>query len=330
MKKIYGNDILLGTLKNMVLHGKCPNSVMFCGETGTGKKLLADYYIQQLLCENLTDGKPCGVCASCRNVENHTHPDVVYVGTEGKSESYTVSSARKVIKEAFVKPNNKSGRRVFVFRDCRKMSAQTQNILLKIIEEPPEYAYFILTAESKYEFLDTIISRCTCFASAPCSEENAVKALTDMGYGQDEIKQAVSHFHGNIGRCSAYISDKKVRAQTDLTKRIADSIIRGSEYELNVLFTSAGTVRSEMYDIFSAFDMLIRDCAVLYNDKNAEVIGLSREQALKLSEILMPSQAVRIHDLIENSWNALQANVSVPLVTASLCAEIMAVRSNYD
>lgn len=327
MNKIYGNDTLLTTFRNMVLNEKCPHSVMFCGETGTGKKLMADYYIQQLLCENLSDGKPCGVCASCRNAENHTHPDVVYVGTEGKSESYTVSSARKVIKEAFVKPNNKSGRRVFVFRDCRKMSAQTQNILLKIIEEPPDYAYFILTATSKYEFLETIISRCICFSVTPCSESEAVKALAGMGYSQDEIKSAVSHFHGNIGRCIAYITDKKVRAQTDLTKRIADSIIKGSEYELNVVFTSAGTVRNELYDIFSALDMLMRDCAVLYSNRNAEVIGLFREQALRLSEIFTPSQAVRIHGLIENSWNALQANVSVPLVIASLCAEIMAVRS---
>ncbi len=327
MKKIYGNDILLKNLENMAVSGKAPHSVIFYGESGTGKKLIADYYIQQLLCENLHDGKPCGVCASCRNAENHSHPDVVYVKTEGKSESYSVSSARKVITEAFVKPNNKSGRRVFVFRDCRKMSAQTQNILLKIIEEPPDYAYFILTAGSKQEFLETIISRCTCFAVAPCKEHEAINALTEQGYSEDDIKKAVSHFHGNIGRCIEYISDGKVRTQIDLTKRIADSIIKGSEYELNVVFTSAGTSRNELYDIFSALDKLMRDCAVMYNDKNAEIIGLFREQALQLSEILTPAKSARIHDLIENSWGALQANVSVPLVIAALCTEIMSVIS---
>lgn len=327
MKKIYGNDYIIKTLGSMIKSGKTAHSVIFHGEKGTGKKLVADYYVQQLLCENVQDGKPCGRCPSCRNAENHTHPDVEYVKTEGKLEGYSVKTAREIITDAFVKPNNKSGRKIYIFRDCRNMSVQTQNMLLKLIEEPPVYAYFIFTAESKYEFLPTIISRCTCLAVSPCTEQEAVSALAESGYSDGEIKEAVSRFHGNIGRCTEYLSDGKFHERIDLTKRIADSIIKGSEYELNAVFFSAGTARNDLADVFSVLDKLFRDCAVLYGDKNARNIGCFRDSALKLSEIITPSKAVRIHDAIEDSRKAVQLNVNANLVVSSLCAEIMKIRN---
>lgn len=327
MKRIYGNKYLLKTLGNMITDNKSAHSVIFYGEKGSGKKLIADYYTRQLLCENIHDGLPCGKCPSCRNVENHAHPDVTYVRTEGKLEGYSVKTAREIITDAFVKPNNNSGRKIYIFRDCRNMSVQTQNMLLKLIEEPPDYAYFIFTAESKYEFLPTIISRCTCLTVSLCTEQETISALVESGYNDDDIKKAVSCFHGNIGACIEYISDEKVRIRIDLTKRIADSIIKGNEYELNTAFYSVGTARNELNDVFSVLDKLFRDCAVLSADKNAESIGCFRDSALTLSEIISPYKAVRIHDMIENSRKAVQLNVNASLVVTSLCAEIMKIRS---
>lgn len=327
MKKIYGNSYLLKTLGNMIVRGKTANSVILHGEKGTGKKLIADYYAQQLLCSDIHDGVPCGKCPSCINVGKHSHPDVTYVRTEGKLEGYSVSAVREVITDAFVKPNNNSGRKIYIFRDCRNMSVQTQNMMLKLIEEPPEYAYFIFTAESKHEFLPTIISRCICLGVSPCTEQETISALSEAGYKDDEIKKAVSCFHGNTGRCIEYISDEKVRQRIDLTKRIADSIIKGSEYELNAVLYSVSGTRNELYDVFAVLDKLVRDCAVLYEDKSAEIIGCSHDRAMKLSEIIPPYKAVRIHDMIEDSRRAVHLNVNTALVAVSLCAGIMKIRS---
>lgn len=325
MKKIYGNEYLLKTLSNMITSGKTAHSVIIHGEKGTGKKLIADYYTQQLLCNNPIDGKACGECVSCRNVENHMHPDVTYVGTEGKLEGYSVSTARKIITDAFVKPNNNTGRKIYIFRDCRNMSVQTQNVLLKIIEEPPDYAYFIFTAESKYEFLSTIISRCICLAVSQCTEQETISALAELSYSESDIQKAVECFHGNIGACIDYISDEKIHKRIDLTKSIADSIIRGNEYELNRAFYSVGTERNELYDVFAVLDKFFRDCAVLSVNKNAETIGCFREQALRLSGIIPPYKAVRIHNIIEESCKAVQLNVNALLAVTSLCAEIMKI-----
>ncbi|MCM1131841.1 MAG: DNA polymerase III subunit delta' [Ruminococcus flavefaciens] len=325
--KIYGNSYLTDTLGKMIISGKTAHSVIFHGERGTGKKLFADYYTALLLCGNPQNGKPCGNCPSCRNVSAHTHPDVTYVETEGKLGGYSVRTAREIIADAFIKPNNNSGRKIYIFRDCRNMSVQTQNMLLKLIEEPPDYAYFLFTAESKYEFLPTIISRCIALGVSPCTERDSEEYLAEAGYSANEIKTAVSCFHGNIGRCIEYISDEKVRRKIDLTKRIADSIIKGSEYELNVALCSAGSTRGELYDVFSVIDRLVRDSAVLSQDSNAQVIGCFRDTALKLSQVISTGRAVRIHDIIEEAWRAVQANVNATLVLSALCAGIMQVRS---
>lgn len=327
MKKIYGNKQLIDMLNKMNANDRTSHAVIFYGEKGTGKKLFADYYTSQLLCENSSNGIPCGKCASCRNTEAHAHPDVTYIKTEGKLEGYSVRTARETIADAFIKPNNNTGRKIYIFRDCRNMSVQTQNMLLKIIEEPPDYAYFIFTAESKYEFLTTIISRCICLGVSPCTEQEAETSLKESGYSINDIKRAVSCFHGNIGKCIEYISDEKMRSQIDLTKRIADSIIKGDEYGLNAAFFSAGSARNELYDIFSVTDKLVRDAAVLYQDKNAEIIGCFRQLSLDLSEIISSYQAAQIHDRIEHAWSALKSNVSAPLVVAALCAGIMQIRS---
>ena len=67
MNKIYGNRLLLSTVRNMIKNNHTANSVIIFGEKGSGKKLTANYYANMLLCENPYDGYPCGMCSSCRN-----------------------------------------------------------------------------------------------------------------------------------------------------------------------------------------------------------------------------------------------------------------------
>lgn len=325
MKKIYGNEYLLGTLNNMRKCGRMAQSVIFCGEKGCGKKLMAEYYTAQLLCEDPVDGAPCGICPACKNVMSNSHPDVLYVPTEGKLEGYSVRIAKSVGSDAYIKPNNHTGKKVYIFRDCRNMNTQAQNALLKLIEEPPEYAYFLFTAESKYEFLPTIISRCVCFGVSACTEEEARLSLKESGFKDQEISGALSCFHGNIGMCTDYIVNDNLRKQVDLTKRIADSIIRRDEYGLNAAFYSIGSGRGDIREVLSMIDKLIRDSAVLSRDRDAKTVGCFREAALKLSDMLTAYKAVSVHDRIEFAWKAVESNVSAPLVMASLCAEIMEI-----
>ena len=327
MKKIYGNNHVLSTFRSMVRSGRTAHSMLVYGEQGSGRKLAASYYTQLLLCEHPTDEGPCGCCAACRNVEHGAHPDVMYAERTGKLGGYSVDTARGIISDAFIKPNNNTGKKIYIFPDCRNIDPRTQNALLKIVEEPPDYAYFIFTAESKAVFLPTIISRCICFGTSPCTEDEARAALEADGFQKQDIARAVGCFHGNIGMCRSYLVDDNVRKQVDLTKSVADSIIRKDEYSLNVAFNSAGRERNDVNAVLSQLDKLIRDAAVLGEDRDAKTIGCCRSTAESLAGLLTASQAVRIHRHIERAREAIEANVNIPLVLTALCAGIAEVTS---
>lgn len=78
-----------------------------------------------------------------------------------------------------------------------------------------------------------------------------------------------------------------------------------------------------MRNTLSLLDRLIRDAAVLNKDKNAKLIGCSRDGANRLSSMITVYQAARLHVCIEKAWNAVEANVNIPLVLAALCGDIM-------
>lgn len=324
MKKIYGNEYLLSTIASMTDNGRSAQSVMFYGEKGSGRKLMAKHYTLSLMCENLHDGKPCGVCNSCQNVLKGYHPDITYVEKSGKLGGFSVETARSVINDSFIKPNNNNGKKVYIFTDCHNMDPRTQNMLLKLVEEPPEYAYYIFTCKSRNDFLPTIISRCICFGVSVCTESEAETSLLESGFSQDEVNNAVECFHGNIGLCTEYITDEVLRKQVDLTKSLADSIIRKDEYMLNVQLFSLGNGRSEVKSVLSMLDILIRDAAVLGKNPNADVMGCYRKGAEELSRVLVFSQTMKIHRIIEKAERSIDSNVTIPLVTAAMSGEIIA------
>ena len=325
MKKIYGNEYLLSTIANMIKNGKAAQSVIFCGEKGSGKRLMAKYYTMSLMCEAPVEGRPCGKCDACHNVDMGYHPDVVYAPTSGKLGGYSVETARAVINQAYIKPNNSSGRKVCIFTDCNNTDPRTQNVLLKLIEEPPEYAYFIFTCNSRTDFLPTIISRCVCFGVSTVTEEEAKLALIEDDCTPEEAESAVKCFHGNIGLCGDYIRNEELRKQVDLTKALADSIIRKDEYSLNAQFFTLGSGRNETRTVLAMLDKLVRDAAVLGRDENAELIGCCRESAKLLSCNITPYQSIRIHNKIELAGKALERNVTIPLALSALAAEIMEI-----
>lgn len=113
-----------------------------------------------MLCTS--DGvRPCRVCRDCKKVFRGVHPDVICTDPTGsaKTAAIKVDQVREIIATAHLVPSEGKSK-VYVLRSADKMNPQAQNALLKLLEEPPSSACFILAAENAAALLPTVRSRC--------------------------------------------------------------------------------------------------------------------------------------------------------------------------
>ena len=174
-----GNNALKNSLKH-ALNERFPQTVLLSGDDPAALKTLATVLAAGILCEG-AGSHPCGNCLPCRKVEQGVHPDLMIVD-EGEAE-LKVDLARQLKAENAIIPND-GERRVTVIHHAQNLNPMAQNALLKELEEPPAYAFFILTAEQPDSLLQTVRSRCTKFALEPSqaavSDEEAVSLLAAL------------------------------------------------------------------------------------------------------------------------------------------------------
>ena len=125
--------------------------------------LAARELAKAMLCTG-TEKRPCGLCENCRKAENGSHPDVITVtrlpDDKGRPKrEIVVDQIRDLVRDVFILPNE-AEKKVYIIRDAGTMNAAAQNALLKILEEPPYFAAFILVADTADTLLETVRSRC--------------------------------------------------------------------------------------------------------------------------------------------------------------------------
>ena len=125
--------------------------------SGKEAKEQAVLFSMALYCEHLDEGQPCGVCESCRKITEGIYRDVKLITPE--KGQLRIDQMRKIQEEAMLKPFS-APIQVFILEGADTMNASAANSLLKILEEPPDDTYFILTTNNSDKILSTIISRC--------------------------------------------------------------------------------------------------------------------------------------------------------------------------
>ena len=317
--KLYGNEHALAALEAMCTSGRLPHSFLIYGEQGTGKKTLAWYLAARLLCEGAQ--KPCGSCKPCHNLEHRQHPDVMEIPHSGKTGGVSVESIRRVCADAYKTPNN-GMRKLYLFTDADHMTVQAQNALLKLVEEPPDFTYFVFTAQSRHAFLETILSRVSAIGTSPCTDAQCTQALLSAGHTPEEAARAVSVFHGNIGRCLAYLTDPGLQETVALTKKLADSIMNRDEYALLAALTACSTDKSRLMTALELLDRQLRDALCLRSGGGA-CIGCYPEGAAQFAQRITLAQGEQLHSALLRTVQDLEGNVSPALAVSALCADIM-------
>lgn len=318
--KFYGNEAVQETLHRMLQHDRAAHGFLFYGEAGLGKKTLADRFAAEMLCTGAE--KPCGQCKSCRMLADRVHPDVRYAEHSGKRGGFSVDTVREICMDLATPPNEGIAK-FYLFDDCDHMDIRSQNLLLKAVEEPPEYAYFIFTATAPTALLPTVRSRIVSLAVTPVTESQCREALAERGFAPEACDAAVAAFHGNIGQCLHFLEKEPIRDVVGLTKSAINSIINKNEYALLQAVSMLGKERERAILFLTLFDRTVRDAmAWKYHAKTAGV-GCDADGAARLAKRLSASAGQAMHLAVDKTYAAIEANVNLPLALSAFCADCM-------
>ena len=141
----------------MELPNPLSHAYLITGGGGDSRAAFAGRLAAAYLCEG--DAPPCGRCRACRKVGKGSHPDLSRTAPPPDKAEITVEQIRALRADAYVRPNE-GRRKVYVIDPADAMNPAAQNALLKVLEEGPAYAAFLLVSDRPGKLLDTVRSRC--------------------------------------------------------------------------------------------------------------------------------------------------------------------------
>src|SRR6266576_2198668 len=259
----HGNSDVVHRLRDMLARGRFPQGVILAGPAGSGKYTLALMLAKSMNClaPRHTDELPdfCGKCANCIRIAQsedlaahcseavdarealretdkketrifvQTHPDVLIIPPDPPQMMIKVAQVRRVIETIYFRPAE-ARERVFIFTRSAFMK-EAANSLLKVLEEPPEFATIFLLTENPGELLATIRSRCMLLSLHSLSltqvEEYLAKHRSDWNPQQRALVARLSE--GAVGRARTFDLDAYAAARNHALT-ILRTALRTSEH----------------------------------------------------------------------------------------------------
>jgi DNA polymerase-3 subunit delta' len=269
-----GNPKTVHRLREMLARNRLPHAVVLSGAHGSGKYTLALMLARAMNCleSPVSDGLPdfCGRCSNCTRIaqaqdldarfteavearENlretdkketrifvQTHPDVLIIPPDPPQLMIKVDQVRHVIDTIYYRPGD-AQERVYIFTDSAFMK-EAANSLLKVLEEPPEFATIFLLTENPGELLPTIRSRSMTFTlgAVASAEIETLLAQRRPEWKPKDSALVARLSEGAIGRALSFDLETYTAARAHALI-LLNSALRGSDH--SELFKTTETYR---------------------------------------------------------------------------------------
>ncbi|MDE2803257.1 MAG: DNA polymerase III subunit gamma/tau, partial [Chloroflexota bacterium] len=163
---IYGQDAVVQTLRQAVGQSRVAHAYLFCGPRGTGKTTAARILAKALNCDGLdpaqgpNDGDPDNTCPFCLDVNEGRALDLVEMDA---ASHRGIDDVRSLQERVFGAGPARGRAKVYIIDEVHMLTDFAFNALLKTLEEPAPWAYFVLCTTEPHKVLATIVSRCQRF-----------------------------------------------------------------------------------------------------------------------------------------------------------------------
>jgi DNA polymerase III subunit delta' len=316
-----GNPETVQRLREMLARNRFPHAVILSGAKGSGKYTLALMLARAMNCLQppASDGLPdfCGRCSNCARIaqaedldarfaeavearENlrdadkketrilvQTHPDVLVIPPDPPQLMIKVDQVRHVIQTIYYRPGE-ARERVYIFSDSSFMK-EAANSLLKVLEEPPEFATIVLLTENPGELLPTIRSRSMTFtlSALPAVDTEKLLAQRRPDWNPRERALVARLSEGAVGRALSFDLPAYTGARTHALI-LLNSALRGGDH--SELFKTTETYRagaegrekidSLLRTLYSLLeDMLFLQSGAPHLVRNTDILGELKKMA---------------------------------------------------
>lgn len=310
--QLLGNDALKSRLSAEAAAGRLSHCYLLAGPEGSGKRTLSRLLAAAAQCEG--NAPPCGACLPCRKVLGGVHPDVITVD-DPDHKQLPVELIRNARTDVFIRPNE-GKRKILIIPRAQDMNPAGQNALLKLLEEPPSYAMFLLLADTAEKLLPTIRSRAVELRLSPLPDGLLRAELSRRCPDRDagRLSAAISASGGFLGRACALLEADPL-PQTPL---FAKALAGGDTLALLSLFCSMEKLgRDKLLPILGEFRRLTADALLC-----RQGVPTASPDARAIAAKRTPQSLLAASEALEAAAADCRANVNTATICAALFAQL--------
>lgn len=311
-----GNEKVKEQISFLLDSGRLPHAIILEGESGIGKRTLAREIAAALVCRS-GGNRPCYECAQCQKAEKGYHPDIFEYKPKGGARSFHVETVRNVINDVYVAPNE-ADYKVYILCNAHFMNESAQNAILKVLEEPPPYAVFILTVENKSAMLETVLSRSVVLSLEGVDANSGAELIADKNEDVDfsTALEAVIAFKGNIGRAEESIAGGEMQKTIEFVNDICTALVADNEYEL-IKCTSKLSGRNEICTVLNLLKSVFRDAVI--GSKTGEYLSGRADAVKALSRKFTDAMIIRLYNTADELIIMANKNANSALLATKIC-----------
>lgn len=311
-----GNEKVKEQLSFLLNSNRLPHAIILEGESGIGKRTLAREIAAALVCRSGGE-KPCYECAQCRKAEKGYHPDIFEYKPKGGARSFHVETVRNVINDVYVAPNE-ADYKVYILCNAHFMNESAQNAILKVLEEPPSYAVFILTAENKSAMLETVLSRSVVLSLEGVDANSGAEFIANHNEDIDfsTALEAVIAFNGNIGKAEESIAGGEMQKTIEFVNNICKALVADNEYEL-IKCTAKLSGRNEICTVLNLLKSVFRDAVI--GSKTGEYLSGRADAVKALSRKFTDAMIIRLYNTADELIVMANKNANTALLVTKIC-----------
>lgn len=287
---IIGQEFAKKYITNSIKNDKVNHAYMFEGIDGIGKNLFAKEFGKLLI--------------NVDNVDNS--PD--YINIEPTGSSIKIAQIRELQSDIIIKPHSKY--KIYVINHAEKMTVESQNALLKTLEEPPEYAIIILITNNKESLLPTIKSRCEIIKFLPISIMELKKYLIDRGVEEKRSALLANFSRGSIEKALELSESSDFSIMRDDIQKYIQDILDKNMVEILNISSDMDKYKDKVIIVLDMMINYFRDIMICKDraDKDMLINGDRITFIQNMSSKITYSQVSKIIDIIEEAKRKMRSN----------------------